>query len=93
MYINIPNTPVMLAVLTQTRVHDWLSLGNIGQPRTWLSEVPDQFSTRLLRYTCHLMNVTNIMVNLPGQAASLHTFSSGYQVYAWVGVYVFGTIS
>ena len=26
------------------RVHDWLNLGNVGQPRMWLSEVPDQAS-------------------------------------------------
>ena len=25
-------------------MHDWLNLGNIGQPRTWLSDVPDQAS-------------------------------------------------
>ena len=50
----------ILAVLTQTRVHDWHNLGNNGQPRTWLSEVPVQVSTRFLHYTCHLMTVAII---------------------------------
>ena len=28
--------------LPKPGVHDWLNLGNVGQPRMWLSEVPDQ---------------------------------------------------
>ena len=47
----------MLAVLTQAQVHDWFNVGNIGQPRTWLSKVSDQVSAWLLHYTCHLMTV------------------------------------
>ena len=44
--INMHSGPLLnpvILTLSQPGVHDLPNLGNVGQSRTWLSEVPDQY--------------------------------------------------